>query len=92
MLCASLLTLLTACGASSTGPVLAQKAAGLPPVPSELRVCFDRVFQFPGEKGTGYSKEQTVAIIGGLRGSELGKTDCGRRLLAFYDDVAAGRK
>ncbi len=45
----------------------------------------------PGEKGTPWTAEQSVQIIGGLRGSELEKTDCGRRLLAFWDDVAAGR-
>ena len=64
----------------------------LPPVPVDLRLCFNSVFMFPGDRGVAWTNEQTVAIIGGLRGSELEKTDCGQRLLAFYDDVAAGRK
>ncbi len=72
--------------------MLAQKAAGLPPVPHELRVCFDNTFKLPGKKGEGWTNAQAIGIIGGLRNSELGKTDCGKRLLRFYDDVAAGRK
>jgi hypothetical protein len=87
--CAFLLTSLTAC---ATSPKYVAAATGLPAVPAELRVCFDEVFKFPGKRGTGFSNEQAVAIIGGLRGSELEKTDCGRRLLAFYDDVATGRR
>jgi hypothetical protein len=64
----------------------------MPSVPHELRTCFEEVFSLPGKRGAGWTNEQAISIIGGLRDSELAKTDCGRRLLAFYDDVAAGRR
>jgi hypothetical protein len=89
---AFLLILLTACGPSSNAKTLAASAAGLPPLPLELRQCFEQVYKMPGKKGTPFSNSQVVEIIGGLRGSEAEKTDCGRRLIAFYDDVSKGRK
>ncbi len=89
---AFLLILLTACGPSSGAKTLATSVAGLPPLPLELRQCFKQVYQMPGKKGTPFTNEQVVSIIGGLRGSEAEKTDCGRRLISFYDNVAKGRK
>lgn len=72
--------------------VLADSPAALPPLPLELRACFDKAYRIPGKKGSPITNAQAVAIIGGLKGSELAKTDCGRRLIAFYDDVSRGRK
>jgi hypothetical protein len=58
-------------------------------VPTDIRVCFQEVTQLPAGD---WDKVEVTQVVGELRTSELEKTDCGRRLLQFYDDVAAGRE
>lgn len=91
---AFLLTSLTGCATfgNSASSISAASAANLPPVPGYLRRCFNEVVVIPGERGTPLTREQAVTTLGELSASELRKTDCGRQLLAFYDDVAKGRR
>lgn len=58
-------------------------------MPTHLRTCFQQVTGLPAGAWT---SAQTAEVIGKLRKSELDKTDCGRQLLQFYDEVAAGRR
>lgn len=58
-------------------------------MPTHLRVCFQQVTGLPAGEWT---SARTAEVIGKLRKSELDKTDCGRQLLQFYDDVSAGRR
>ena len=79
---------LTGCALFGDTPPGAQTAS-LPAVPADIRTCFKSVTTLP--QGD-WDKVQVVQVIGTLRKSELQKTDCGRSLLKFYDDVAAGRR
>lgn len=83
---ACLLTSLGGCATSGSIPALQQEP--LPAVPTHLRTCFQQVTGLPAGAWT---SAQTAEVIGKLRKSELDKTDCGRQLLQFYDEVAAGR-
>lgn len=58
-------------------------------MPTHLRTCFQHVTGLPAGDWTA---AQTAEVIGRLRKSELDKTDCGKQLLQFYDDVAKGRR
>ena len=84
---AFLLTSLSACATSGSIPEM--RTTPLPAVPSHLRVCFQTVTGLPAGDWT---VAQTAEVVGKLRKSELDKTDCGRQLLQFYDEVAAGRR
>jgi hypothetical protein len=62
-----------------------EKKAALPPLPHSLKTCFDKVVGKPdaGEMNTA----QVVKLITDLKRSESGKTSCGKRLIAFYEDL-----
>lgn len=62
----------------------------LPEIPSDLQVCFTEVTQFPA--GTNLTSEQAVRLIIELRQSELDKTLCGRRLIAWYESLKGSNK
>ena len=62
----------------------------VPAVPQDLRECFAGVTGLP--PGAEWDRATVVSTIAKLRSSELSKTDCGRRLLKFYDDLAARLK
>lgn len=56
----------------------------LPDLPADLRACFARVTTLPpGE----WDSVVVTEVITDLRKSEASKTDCGRRLIRFYDDA-----
>lgn len=70
--------------ASCTTVPVAIPPKPLAAVPDDLRVCFERITDLPATKI--WSAEVSGETITKLRKSELGKTDCGKRLLKFYDD------
>lgn len=58
----------------------------LPPVPADIQACIasePTVFPAVQDMTTG----ALVRLIGRLRASEIEKLSCGRRLLAWYDDL-----
>lgn len=59
----------------------------LPPIPSDLRQCFVGTVELPGQAE--WDGEIVARVIADLRVSEASKTDCGRRLIAFYEDLAS---
>ncbi len=80
---ALLLTTLTACEPSGTD-------AALPPIPADVRVCFASVV--PAPRPGAMTAAEIARLIADLRRSDLAKTQCGRRLIGFYDTVAAELK
>jgi len=63
------------------------KAPTLPPIPGDIRACFDSVVGKPtaGE----LSRQQVFKLIADLKQSELNKSLCGKRLIAWYEMQAA---
>lgn len=78
-------SLLVALAACATPRVEQPEAPQLPPVPTHIRACFSGVTSLPA--GDGWTSEVVAEVIAELRVSELAKTDCGRQLLAFYDEL-----
>lgn len=62
----------------------------LPAVPSELRSCFAGVVDLPAQAE--WDAETAARALVRVRKSELVKTDCGRRLLALYNNLKRGLK
>lgn len=56
-----------------------------PELPADLRVCFDEAIPAPHGPMT---KGQVFGLIASLKKSETAKTDCGKRLVTFYDNVS----
>lgn len=57
-----------------------------PELPSDLRVCFAQ--EVPQPKEGPLTKKQVISLIAALKTSEAEKTDCGKRLIAFYDNLS----
>ena len=76
---ACLLMTLTGCGLFGRN----EPATHLPPLPSDLRVCFESTVPAPDAGIT--TKAEVLDLIAGLKRSELEKTLCGKRLIAFYE-------
>jgi hypothetical protein len=55
-------------------------------LPADLQVCFDKKVPAP-ERGT-KSKAQLIQLIAALKRSDDAKSDCGRRLIAFYENLS----
>ena len=55
-----------------------------PPVPQELRTCFDTTVGAPAGEGA-LTSGQIFQLISDLKRSELEKSACGKRLLRFID-------
>lgn len=59
----------------------------LPPVPADIKACFQSEgvpFPNPGRKMT---RKQVAQLIVDLKTSEVEKTKCGRRLVAWYEKL-----
>lgn len=78
---------LGACVTTGTGTKI---NANLPTVPADIRTCFDKLV--PAPMVTKLTNRDLVQLVADLRASEYAKTDCGKRLLAFYDAMTAGLK
>jgi hypothetical protein len=74
---------MTACASSGR---LAGDSVALAPVPADLRVCFARLVP-PPPPGP-LTKKQVIRLIGELKASELAKSRCGKRLIAWYETQA----
>lgn len=74
-----ILATLTACASSGGKP-------SLPPAPADIQVCFDRFV--PRPKAGPLSKRAVARLIAELKKSELEKSQCGKRLLAWYEAQA----
>lgn len=63
------------------------KAPALPPIPGDIRACFDSIVPKPpaGE----LSRQQIFKLVADLKQSELSKSQCGKRLIAWYETQAA---
>ena len=86
---ALLAMMLTACVTSYDLQQAAPKL-DLPPVPAGLKICFDKA-PAPAPPGN-LSRAQVFAILADLKASDQAKTDCGRRLIAWFEDLARGFK
>lgn len=78
---ASALALLTLTSCVDSG-----RQITLAPVPGDLRVCFGRFV--PAPKPGALSKREVAALIAELKKSELTKSRCGKRLIAWYETQA----
>jgi hypothetical protein len=64
----------------------------MPAVPADIQVCFEQRVRVPGKRGTPLTQEQTHRLITALWASDSNKTRCGRRLLAFLQNLQPGAK
>lgn len=81
---ARLLLLLTLTGCAASG--VPDTKLELPPVPSELRTCFEKIVP-PPARGP-LTKRQIFRLIADLKASADDKDACGQRLVAWYEDFA----
>lgn len=79
MLSVSLLMTLSGCGLFGR----TEQVRTLPPLPNDLKVCFEELASAP--KPGSLSKAQVIDLIASLKRSELEKSLCGKRLIAFYE-------
>lgn len=70
---------LTACASSGR-----LKPTSLAPVPGDIRACFNHLV--PAPKRGSMSKRQVVELIAALKKSEVSKSQCGQRLIKFYEN------
>lgn len=69
-----------------TGCVHSGAEITLAPVPAELKGCFSGTVPMPTPGAL--SRRQVVQLIADLKRSELQKSQCGRRLIAWYETQA----
>ena len=58
----------------------------MPPVPTGVVACFERAVPIPAGP---LSRGQVLQLLAAYERTDAAKTACGRRLIAFYRDVAA---
>ncbi|MGN6552083.1 MAG: hypothetical protein ACTHJ3_19635 [Pararhizobium sp.] len=78
----SALVALTLTGCATSGV----KPAVYPELPSDVRLCFNT--EVPAPKPGALSKKQVIELIAALKQSEASKTECGKRLISFYDALS----
>lgn len=61
----------------------------MPPIPAELRNCFDHTVPAPPDGPM--NKRQIAQLVASLKKSELTKTQCGQRLIAWYECLASAQ-
>jgi hypothetical protein len=81
---ASALVLTTLSGCATSGSKTTAPTTTLAPVPSDMDACFSRFVPKP-PKGQPSTKQQAYNLIGALKRSELEKSQCGKRLIQFYE-------
>ncbi|WP_170145786.1 hypothetical protein [Rhodoplanes elegans] len=65
----------------------------LPPLPADLVACFGPHTLVPRPQGKGsLSAAEVERLVAQLKISEWAHDRCGRRLIAFYEALAAGLK
>ena len=70
------LTTLAACGPSGSKPSLSE-------LPGDIKVCFNRLV--PKPQGEVMTSAEVIKLVAELKKSELQKSLCGKRLIAFYE-------
>lgn len=75
---------LTLSGCATSGNRIV--APTYPELPADLRVCFSTTVA-PPSVGV-MTKKRVIFLIASLKKSESEKTDCGKRLIAFYDNLS----
>lgn len=75
---------LTLSGCVGSGSKLPEPS--LPAIPADLRVCFDKTVAPP--KTGPLTKRDVVVLVARLKQSEQDKTECGKRLIAFYESIS----
>jgi hypothetical protein len=55
----------------------------LAPIPGDIVTCFDSIV--PAPKQATLTKRDIVRLIGDLKKSEQSKSQCGKRLIGYYD-------
>jgi hypothetical protein len=81
---ALVLTTLTACVPSGSNRI------ELPALSGEYDRCF--AAKVPQPNPGNMSKKQVVALIASLKKSETAKSQCGKRLIKFYEGLQKGLK
>lgn len=77
---------LSACATSSNQVLLPSPEFRAPPMPADIVACFESLTPFPA--GEALTEKQKVALIIQLRISEIQKSICGRRAIAFHEATA----
>lgn len=77
--------MLTSC--ASFGPKQVYNPS-LPEIPADIRICFETTVAKP--KAGPMDKPAVFKLIAALKKSEAAKTDCGKRLIQFYDNIQKG--
>lgn len=77
---ACLLTTLASCGSSGK-----TEPKALPVLPADLKVCFNE--HVPAPTQGPLTKSEVLALIADLKRSEMQKSLCGQRLVAFYESL-----
>jgi len=80
MALACLLPMLSACVSSGS-----KGGAQLPDIPADVRQCFNQIV--PKPPAGAMTDGDVILLVSKLKRSEAQKTDCGRRLIAWYDDI-----
>lgn len=65
-------------------------SAALPEIPADVRSCFTTLVSAPG--AARLTNRDLVQLVADLRRSEYAKSECGKRLLNYYDTMTAGLK
>lgn len=81
----SALVALTLIGCATSGTTTVPVQAPLPPLPADLKVCFDNTV--PAPKQGPLTKGKAIELIASLKHSEAEKTACGKRIIAFYESL-----
>lgn len=74
---------LTGCAGFGASKVPTPEQTTLAPIPADMRVCFDTAV--PKPPAGNLTRAQAFAIIAALKRSELMKSQCGKRLVQFYE-------
>lgn len=84
MLIASALVTMTLSGCASFGSKAIEPS--YPTLPVDLQTCFDTTV--PAPKPGPMTKRKVIMLIAELKKSEAEKTECGKRLIAFYESLS----
>ena len=63
-------------------------APNYPVLPADLTICFTDDTLVPKPAAGTMDKKKVLLLIADLKASETSKTDCGRRLITFYETLA----
>ena len=89
MVSALVLTILTGCASTGTKRIqVLDPGPGKisnPEIPADLKTCFNHLTGFP--EGATLSRKQIADLLLKVRRSEIEKSKCGRRLIAWYNAI-----